>query len=150
MVQNVPFTSTRYFFQKNIKLTYILDPFVLLNYKKNFLGWMQSCEVKPFSVSKWPICPKEFFRKTFNIMQFHVPLDPFHCAKFQKNFLEQIHSYEPSLGLNWSICPKWEFFSDKALIQSKCTSWPLSLCKIKKKLLEQIQNYKDTLFLHWR
>ena len=36
----------------------------------------------------------------------HLPIGPFHCAKF-KNVLQQIQSYEdaPFLGPQWSICP---------------------------------------------
>ena len=42
---------------------------------------------------------------------FHLPICPFHCAKFKK-FLERIQNYEdaPFLGPKWSICPKQNFF----------------------------------------
>ena len=33
---------------------------------------------------KWPICPKQIFFGTNHHYYFHLPIDPFHCAKFKK------------------------------------------------------------------
>ena len=46
------------------------------------------------------------------LKDFHVPINPFHSAKFLKKFLEPIQSYEdvPFLGPKWYICPEQFFF----------------------------------------
>ena len=48
---------------------------------------------------------------------FHLPIDPFHCAKLKKKkILEPIQSYEdmPFLDPKWSICPNKNFFGNSA------------------------------------
>ena len=52
-----------------------------------------------------------FFFSKNHCYYFHVPICPFHCAKFKK-FLQRIQNYEdaPFLGPKWSICPKQNFF----------------------------------------
>ena len=37
----------------------------------------------PFSGTKWPIRPEQNFFGT-NHCYFHLPIGPFHCAKFEK------------------------------------------------------------------
>ena len=39
----------------------------------------------PFSVPKWHICPEQNFFGTNHYYYFHLPIGPFHCAKFKKN-----------------------------------------------------------------
>ena len=38
----------------------------------------------PFSGTKWPICPEQNFFGTNHYCYFHLPIVPFHCAKFEK------------------------------------------------------------------
>ena len=38
----------------------------------------------PFSGPKWPICPEQIFFGTNHYYYFHLPIGPFHCAKFKK------------------------------------------------------------------
>ena len=62
---------------------YLLDPFILQNFKK-FLEPIQSYEDVPFSGPKWLTCPEQFFFCTNHYYYFHLFIDPFHCAKFKK------------------------------------------------------------------
>ena len=39
----------------------------------------------PFLGKKWPICPEQIFFGTNHYYYFHLPIGPFHCAKFKKN-----------------------------------------------------------------
>ena len=52
---------------------------------KKFLWLIQSYEDVPFSGPKWPICPEQNFFGTNHYYYFHLPIGPFHCAKFKKN-----------------------------------------------------------------
>ena len=56
-------------------------PLSLSKISKKSLEQIQSYEQAPFLGLKWPICLK--WEKNYYI--FHVPLGPFHWAKFQKN-----------------------------------------------------------------
>ena len=51
------------------------------------------------------------FFGTNHYYYFHLPIGPFHCAKFKK-FLQQIQSSEDAqfLGPKWSTCPNENFF----------------------------------------
>ena len=53
---------------------------------KKFLGPIQSDEDVPFSGTKWPICHEQicFWYETL----LHLPIGPFHCAKFKKILTE--------------------------------------------------------------
>ena len=51
---------------------------------KKFLGSIQSYEVVPFLGPKWPICHEQIFFGTNHYYYFHLPISPFHCAKFKK------------------------------------------------------------------
>ena len=88
---------------------------------KKFLGSIQSYEVVPFLGPKWPICHEQFFFGTNHYYYFHLPIGPFHCAKFKK-FLQRIQNYEdaPFLGPKWSLCPKQILFG-KLLISFSST-----------------------------
>ena len=61
---------------------YLQAPFLLQNLKKN--GPIQGYGDKPFSGLKWPICPEQIFFGTNHYYYFHLPIGPFHCAKFKK------------------------------------------------------------------
>ena len=51
---------------------------------KKFLEPIQSYEDVPFLGPKWPICPEQNFFGTNHYYYFHLPIGPFHCAKFKK------------------------------------------------------------------
>ena len=51
--------------------------------KKKFLEPIQSYEDVPFPGRKWSICLEQIFFGT-NHYYFHLPIGPFHCAKFKK------------------------------------------------------------------
>ena len=72
---------------------------------------IQSYEDVPFSGPKEPICPEQNFIGINHYYYCHLPIGPFHCAKFKK-FLQRIQNYEdaPFLGPKWSICSKQIFF----------------------------------------
>ena len=74
---------------------------------KKFSELIQSCDV-PFSGPEWPICSEQFFLSTNHCYYFHLPVGPFHCAKF---FL-WIQSYVDAqfLGPKWPISPNDNFF----------------------------------------
>ena len=51
---------------------------------KKFLGPIQSYEDVSFSRPKWPICHEQNLFGTNHYYYFHLTIDPFHCAKFNK------------------------------------------------------------------
>ena len=68
-------------------MIYILTSFIVHKFKK-FLGWIYCYGNASFSDSKFIInesfTPKKNFQKNHLIFNFHIPLGPFHCAKFEK------------------------------------------------------------------
>ena len=56
---------------------YLLLPFTLQNFKRTFRA--------DAAGQKWPICPEQFFSGTKHYYYFHLPVGPYHCAKFTKN-----------------------------------------------------------------
>ena len=62
---------------------YLLAPFIMQNFKQ-FLEPIQSYEDVPFSDPKWPIGPEQKFFGTNHYYYFHLPIGPFHSAKFLK------------------------------------------------------------------
>ena len=60
---------------------------------KKFLELIQGYKDVPFSGPKWPICAEQNYFGTNNYYYFHLPIDPFHWAKFKKN-LTADPSYE--------------------------------------------------------
>ena len=76
---------------------YLLAPFILQNSKKK-MEPIQSYGYVPFLGPKWPICPEQHFFGTKHYY-FHLPIDPFHFAKFTKN------SYSRSKVMR--ICHLW-------------------------------------------
>ena len=114
--QNVAFVLNKLFLVQTIIITliYQLALFIVQNFKK-ILQWIQSYEDAPFLGTKWFIYSNFFFGK--NYYHFHLPIGPFHCAKFKNQFLQRMQSCEdaPFLGPKWPICPN-ENFSEKLLI----------------------------------
>ena len=118
-----------------------ISPFV----KKKLLEPIQSYEDVPISGPKWTICPKQNFFGTNHYCYFHLPIGPFHCAKFKKmsysgSRVMRMHHFWTKNG---PFAPK-NFFWKKLLISFLSTYWPL---KIVKKFLQQIQKYEDAPFL---
>ena len=53
-----------------------------------FLELILSYQDVPFSATKWPIYPEQFFWYK-PLSYFHLPIGLFHCAKFTKNSSSQ-------------------------------------------------------------
>ena len=51
---------------------------------KKFLEPVQSYKDVPFAGPKLPICSVQIFFGTNYYYYFHLPIGPFHCAKFKK------------------------------------------------------------------
>ena len=68
-----------------IKFSWTYWPLSFCKFLKKFLGRIQSYEDVPFLGPKWPICPEQNFFGTNHYYYFHLPIGPFHCAKFEKN-----------------------------------------------------------------
>ena len=100
-----------------IKFSCTYWPLSFCKILKKFLGLIQSYEDVPFSGPKWPICPEQNFFGTNHYYYFHLPIGPFHCAKFKK-------IDAPFLGPKWAIIPKHLFF-EKLLISFSSTYRPL-------------------------
>ena len=83
--QNGPFVLNKIFLVQTIIITfiYLLALFIVQNFKK--LQPIQNYEDVPFSGPKWPICHEQNFFGTNHYYYFHLPIGPFHCAKFKKN-----------------------------------------------------------------
>ena len=94
-----------------IKFSCTYWPLSFCKILKKFLGLIQSYEDVPFSGPKWPICHEQNFFGTNHYYYFHLPIGPFHCAKFKK-----ILTADPELwgcaifGPKMAHFPKWEFF----------------------------------------
>ena len=88
---------------------YLLAPFIMQNFKKilraNREFWGCAIFGPKMAHLSWT-----FFGTTH--YDFHLPIGPFHCAKFKKKFLLQIQNYQDMLflGPKWSIWPKQFFF----------------------------------------
>ena len=73
-----------FFLEKQlIKLPCTYWPLSFCKILKIFLGPVQSYEDVPFLGLKWLICHEQNFFGT-NRYYFHLPIGPFHCAKFKK------------------------------------------------------------------
>ena len=59
---------------------------------KTFLEPIQSYEDVSFLSLKWAICLEQKFFGTYHYHYFHLPIGPFHCAKFKK-----IYTVDPEL-----------------------------------------------------
>ena len=138
-----------FFLEKQLKkfaCTY--QPLSFCKILKTFLGPIQSYEDVPFSGPKWPICPEQNFFGTNHYYYFHLPIGPFHCAKFLKtsyrgSIVKRMHHFWVQ---NDPFAPNKHFFG-KLLISLSSTYQPLSLCKIKTKNYQRIQSYEEVQFL---
>ena len=112
-----------------------------------FLEPIQSCEDKPFSGQKCPICPEQSFLGTNHYYYFHLPIGPLHCAKFKK-ILERIQSYENASFLSPKIYPKQIYFFLEKFINTifiyLLVPFIVQNFKI---ILSTIQSYEDAPFL---
>ena len=81
------------------------------------------------------------------LINFNVPICPFHSTKFLKNSYGRSkvtrisHFGHKMAHLIWT-----NFFRQKPLLISS-TYWPFSLCKTQKNFLQQIQSYENVPFL---
>ena len=88
-----------------------------------------------------------FFSKN-NRWNCHVPISPFHYAKFQKKFLGPIQSYEdaPFLSPKWPICHEQNFLVQTIII-TFIYLLALFIVQNLTKFLQRIQSYEDAQFL---
>ena len=120
---------------------YLLLPFILQDFKRTFTA-------DPAG-PRWPICPKQIFFGTNHYYFFHLPVGPFHCAKFTKNCYSRskvmrMHHFWAQNGPFASN----NFFFGKLLISfSSLTISPFHYAKFKKKFFHQIQSYEDAQYL---
>ena len=75
--------------KKKKKVHVTISPFHSAKILKQFLKLIQSYEDVPFSGTKWHICPEQFFLGTNHYYYSHLPVGPFHCAKFTKTSYKQ-------------------------------------------------------------
>ena len=107
--KNIKLHQMNFFPDKQlIKFSCTYWPLSFCKILKKFLGPIQSYEDVPFSGPKWPICPEQNFFGTNHYYYFHLPIGPFHCAKFKK-----ILTADPELwgcaifGPKMAHFPKW-------------------------------------------
>ena len=110
--KKIKFPQMNFFLQKQlITFSCTYYPLSFCKILKKFLEPIQSYEDVPFSGPKWPICHEQNFFGTNHYYYFHLPIGPFHCAKFKK-----ILTADPELwgcaifGPKMAHFPKWEFF----------------------------------------
>ena len=113
LAQNSPFVLNKNFLLQTIVIIFIyrLALFIVQNYKK-FLQRIQNCDGAPFLYPKWSIFPKQkVFLKNYYYHS-HLPISPFHCAKFKNKNFRWIQSYEDVqfLGPKQVISPNENFF----------------------------------------
>ena len=100
------------FFSKKqlIEFSCTYQPLLFCKIYKEFLELIQSFEDVPFSVLKWPICPKQNFMVQTIIITFIYLLALF-IRQNLKKFLEWIQSFgdAPFWGSKWSIYPNFSF-----------------------------------------
>ena len=109
--KKIKFPQMNFFLEKQlIKFSCTYWPLSFCKILKKFLGLIQSYEDVPFSGPKWPICHEQNFFGTNHYYYFHLPIGPFHCAKFKKILTADPEFDVPFLGPKLSICPKQIFF----------------------------------------
>ena len=92
--KKIKLPQMNFFLEKQlIKFSCTYWPLSFCKILKKFLGLIQSYEDVPFSGPKWPICPEQIFFGKNHYYYFHLPIGPFHCAKFKKNL-----TVDPDLG----------------------------------------------------
>ena len=105
----------------NIIVIYLLAPFIPQNLKKNILSQSTVVTMCHFRVQNTLICPENFFlfiNGPNHYYYFHLPIGPFHWAKFKK------YSYSESRVMkmhhfwaqNGPFAPNKIFFWKKSLI----------------------------------
>ena len=83
--KKIKLPQMNFFLKKQlIKFSCTYWPLSFCKILKKFLGPIQSYEDVPFSGPKWPICHEQNFFGTNHYYYFHLPIGPFHCAKFKK------------------------------------------------------------------
>ena len=83
--KKIKLPQMNFFLEKQlIKFSCTYWPLSFCKILKKFLGLIQSYEDVPFSGPKWPICHEQNFFGTNHYYYFHLPIGPFHCAKFKK------------------------------------------------------------------
>ena len=107
--KKIKFPQMNFFLQKQlITFSCTYYPLSFCKILKKFLEPIQSYEDVPFSGPKWPICHEQNFFGTNHYYYFHLPIGPFHCAKFKK-----ILTADPELwgcaifGPKMAHFPKW-------------------------------------------
>ena len=114
--KKIKLPQMNFFLKKQlIKFSCTYWPLSLCKILKKFLGPIQSYEDIPFSCPKWPICHEQNLLGTNHYYYFHLPIGPFHCAKFKK-----ILTADPELcsifGSKMVHLPQTKFFFGKLLI----------------------------------
>ena len=83
--KKIKLPQMNFFLEKQlIKFSCTYWPLSFCKILKKFLGPIQSYEDVPFSGPKWPICHEQNFFGTNHYYYFHLPIGPFHSAKFFK------------------------------------------------------------------
>ena len=84
--QNGPFVLDKIFLVQAIVIPFLyLLAIFIVQYSKKFLQRIQSYDDAPFLGPKWSICPpNKFFFENYYYHS-HLPISPFHWAKFKKN-----------------------------------------------------------------
>ena len=116
--KKIKLPQMNFFLEKQlIKFSCTYWPLSFCKILKKFLGLIQSYEDVPFSGPKWPICPEQFFFGTNHYYYFHLPIDPFHCAKFKKILTADPELWRCAIfGHKMAHFLKWESFSENLLI----------------------------------
>ena len=84
--QNGPFVLDKIFLVQAIVIPFLyLLAIFIVRYSKKFLQRIQSYDDAPFLDPKWSICPPNNFFFENYYYHSHLPISPFHWAKFKKN-----------------------------------------------------------------
>ena len=116
---------------------YLLAPFCKIF--KKFQSW--GCAI--FRPKMAHLSWTKFFG-TNHYYYFHLPIGPFHCAKFKKNscsasrIMRMCHFWYQ----NGPLAPNKNVFG-KLLKSFSSSYYPFSLCKIFKTFFQQIHSYED-------
>ena len=96
---------------------YLLDPYILQNFKKTLRVYAELWECAIFGSSEWTISPEQLFFCTNHCCYFHLPIIPFHCGKLKKNSYSgsRVMTMRHVLGQNGPFAPN-KFFCRKSII----------------------------------
>ena len=109
--QNGPFVLNENFLVQTTVITfiYLLALFIVHNLRK-FLQRIQNYDDASFLDPKWSICPNNFFLGNYYYHS-HLPISPFHYAKFKKNSSSWSRVMRMcNFGPKMAHLPKWEVF----------------------------------------